>query len=630
MVVGEFTLVQSENLELQVRYAPVPCDCYASIGAAAVISDGQHRIEFGIDRPGLMIVDGAQRWDLAERPHVTIGDLSISGGASHATVTDGHGSTIELRYGHKSVNVYITPGGDDTGWAGILGNANGNPDDDFRSPDGATFGSAPSQEVIEGAFADSWRITNETSLFTYGPGESTETFTNVTYPAPHPELTSEQLAADREARKPRAETICRLVVTDPGLREACISDFIVTGNLAILRGARTAELLLGLYPHVAASTGTTSGYGDTSGLPDGAAIVELEGRHAALGGGLALLQLLVEPEGKEDQHLLAAIDTASRTVRWVEPDIDRSCTPTVMDGVGVIALAAPDSQRLGDDKAALVVLSPIDGSEVGRFVPDDPHDISCYDLSSSGDVLVVRKRSVLRAYRVDDGFTFLWSRELPRAIGPAMVGDRLVALVEDSDTESVYATLDLESGDEVSRLPVQSDDVSRGITPLGEGLFAVQQADSMLSIVEVTGEGLRIRWTARYDRDEAEESPYPFGLPNKVARVGDMLMGWTGGRVTAFDLGNGDVAWTYEPSSFENNDGAIAGTADAVFIGPFGGAWVEAIGADGEVVKMLDNPPNKSWGEAKSFTAIDADTVLVTGTTATDGGARSYFAFVDR
>src|SRR5699024_11444519 len=57
---------------------------------------------------------------------------------------------------------------------GLLGNSDGNPDNDLRLADGTQLPPDTSPEVLHADFADSWRITNDQSFFTYDEGESTE------------------------------------------------------------------------------------------------------------------------------------------------------------------------------------------------------------------------------------------------------------------------------------------------------------------------------------------------------------------------------------------------------------------------------------------------------------------------
>ena len=68
---------------------------------------------------------------------------------------------------------------------GLLGNANGNDLDDLVTRGGApvTFPDTPFAELY-GTYVNSWRISNAESMFDYGPGETTATFTDLTLPGP--------------------------------------------------------------------------------------------------------------------------------------------------------------------------------------------------------------------------------------------------------------------------------------------------------------------------------------------------------------------------------------------------------------------------------------------------------------
>src|SRR3546814_16947264 len=104
---------------------------------------------------------------------------------------------------------------------------------------------------------------------------------------------------------------------------------------------------------------------------------------------------------------LVAIDLETRSIRGTEPDIATECKPTVIDGMGVVAQAQTGSPRLGEDAAALVVLSIRDGSELDRVVPEDPADGQCATPASGGDgIAVARGHEPLSAYRIDAGRPF--------------------------------------------------------------------------------------------------------------------------------------------------------------------------------------------------------------------------------
>ena len=64
---------------------------------------------------------------------------------------------------------------------GLLGNADGNPLNDFHRRNGAPLPNARTLAQIR-VVADAWRIDQAESLFDYEPGQSTATFTDLAYP----------------------------------------------------------------------------------------------------------------------------------------------------------------------------------------------------------------------------------------------------------------------------------------------------------------------------------------------------------------------------------------------------------------------------------------------------------------
>jgi hypothetical protein len=105
---------------------------------------------------------------------------------------------------------------DRSNFQGLLGNANNNINDDFNGNNNrssaitytSVFGNSSISKHAEkeylaflaGSFADEWRINQATSLFDYGIGQSTLTFTDRSFPRVHytiDDLTPEQTANAR-------------------------------------------------------------------------------------------------------------------------------------------------------------------------------------------------------------------------------------------------------------------------------------------------------------------------------------------------------------------------------------------------------------------------------------------------
>jgi hypothetical protein len=81
-------------------------------------------------------------------------------------------------------------------------------------------------EQLYVTLADAWRVTPETSLFDYAPGESTETFTRRGFPAESDFISLEELSP---AQRAAGEEACANV-TDPGLHKMCVYDVGVTAD----------------------------------------------------------------------------------------------------------------------------------------------------------------------------------------------------------------------------------------------------------------------------------------------------------------------------------------------------------------------------------------------------------------
>jgi len=90
-------------------------------------------------------------------------------------------------------------------------------------------------EQLYRQFGDSWRITPATSLFDYGPGQSTETFTNRAFPDRFPSLAGVAPAQIREATQ-----LCQEAEIGAVFMEGCVFDIAATGETGFLAAAVNA------------------------------------------------------------------------------------------------------------------------------------------------------------------------------------------------------------------------------------------------------------------------------------------------------------------------------------------------------------------------------------------------------
>ncbi len=105
---------------------------------------------------------------------------------------------------------------------GVLGNFDGDASNDLITSEGRSV--SYTHEGLYPTFADSWRIQPNTSLFVYGAGESTATFTDKYFPI--------QLLSITDSQRAIARSICEQAgVTDPTVLENCITDIATTGDV---------------------------------------------------------------------------------------------------------------------------------------------------------------------------------------------------------------------------------------------------------------------------------------------------------------------------------------------------------------------------------------------------------------
>ena len=242
--VGEFTLVKSliDDLEIQVRQVPWNGSPYVSINSAVALLSNSTRIAIYVDRESDIYVDG-EPVAIVRGSSLTIGGNRItrSSGSSYTILTPLKDKITIIRYGssHLDVNAKLSPGRSGT-IAGLLGNNNRNPGDEFALRNGDVLGSTIAPEVLYGTYEQSWRIDQLSSLFDYGPGQSTDDYTDIDFPRQTlsvNELTPEQRAA--------AEAIARDAgITDPRILESSILDIHLTNaNQDFLESATQKQQL---------------------------------------------------------------------------------------------------------------------------------------------------------------------------------------------------------------------------------------------------------------------------------------------------------------------------------------------------------------------------------------------------
>ncbi len=282
--VGEFTLVKStdDSFEVQTRQSAVP-GRDLSMNTGVAIRSGRDRI--AVYSKFFPDSDTSTPLRVNGRPTVIQGrSLSLPSGATIYQQGE-HDYLIEVPTGEqvavKSVrmgsaeymnvtpSVFTSPSGL---YTGLLGNLDGNPENDLRSRNGRVMPSRSTYGEIKNIvtqilpipgvvplglvedtafdqiykdFGNSWRVSPQESLFDYAPGQSTETFTDKSFPKRYRTLS--QLSPQQIEQ---AERVCLEAGVEPDLLDGCIFDVGFTGEAGFAQSAANAMNLINQFNRV--------------------------------------------------------------------------------------------------------------------------------------------------------------------------------------------------------------------------------------------------------------------------------------------------------------------------------------------------------------------------------------------
>jgi len=236
-IAGEVVMAKSgADFEVQARMEPWSTGAAVSVTTAVAMKVGSHRV--GVYQDGVR-VDG-ELLTSSEPVSLDGGWLLDNGG--QVEVAWPAGDRVRVSFG-SSMNLDIDLAPVREGFVtGALGDADGDPTNDIALADGTVLPQPVSTEDLYGDFAASKRVTVETSLFDYAEGESTATYTDLSFPdvvTPTDLLTILDPATDPDLAA--AIDACDAAgVTDPALSAGCIHDVYLTGDEGFVEGAAAA------------------------------------------------------------------------------------------------------------------------------------------------------------------------------------------------------------------------------------------------------------------------------------------------------------------------------------------------------------------------------------------------------
>lgn len=302
---GEFILTEGDaGFAVQVRQEPSLGRQDVSVNTAVAMDVSGDTVEVRLAGRDLEVLLGGEPIPLESIELAGGGTIELAANNRLVRILWPDGSLLAVSpLGQWGIHVRVQPSDTRAGQlSGLLGDFDGEPDNDVSQRGGGPV-SPITFETLYPDFADSWRITDETSLFTYEPGEGTATFTDRSLP-------NRATSLDELPNRAAAEALCReLGIRDPDILNNCTLDVALTGRPEFALGAVATEMFV-------------------------------SGQKGEIGGGPSTTTLVIEAPGDVDQLMFEG-----RAGELVFVDVESA---TLEDECGLLRLIGPEDAVIAD------------------------------------------------------------------------------------------------------------------------------------------------------------------------------------------------------------------------------------------------------------------------------------------
>lgn len=221
--VGEFVLARSSesDFEVQTRQSSVPNARDVSMNTGVAMNVHGDKVELTLFENAFHLLINGKRVPLATTQLPNGGSVTTTD-QMYATVTWPDNSRLHVLSNGIALDLLVSPARTHAGkLVGLLGNFNDDSTDDIQLNGGVI---EPEFDNLYPKYADSWRITDETSLFTYAPTFRTKSFTDKSFP-------DRPITPDSLTYHTAAETWCKNSgIINPDILNNCIFDVGLTGR----------------------------------------------------------------------------------------------------------------------------------------------------------------------------------------------------------------------------------------------------------------------------------------------------------------------------------------------------------------------------------------------------------------
>jgi hypothetical protein len=292
--VGEFVLASTGDaqFEVQVRQSPFRNSQTVSVNTGVALSVDGDRVSVVREQTGerrIVLYVNDSQLDITSDIESTLpqgGIIEFSGNVVGITWPDRAEPDVYISL-NSAMDVTLV-NNESLDYTGLLGNKDGIAANDVQLPSGVELAIPLNIAQLYGEYADSWRVTPDTSLFTYEDGQSPDSFADRDFPRFIDSIENYSEAAQALARQ-----ACESV-SDQSLAalEACMYDVLVTSELGFIQSYTTERA----FEQQAALTGGIFFTGSNPTEIVRTAWQKHEGLEVTVSNPLGVIELTCEPE----------------------------------------------------------------------------------------------------------------------------------------------------------------------------------------------------------------------------------------------------------------------------------------------------------------------------------------------
>ncbi len=590
MAVGEFDMFIMDDMRLQLRTKPYGTSKRVSINTAAAMDVAGDTIVADSDSENIadiMVNDEPTTLEIGTPIDLPSGGIvKLVGNAVDVEWPDGRAVTLNMHSASLDA-VVVLPEEGTFETTGLLGDADGNADNDFFTREGETFDDLTT-ELFYDEVVESWRVTEADNLFgqplTHDPD----------FPDFSPAEEPENLAW--------ATAICASMGLTGSYLEDCITDVSATEDVGFAKRAAIDQAIhnpMSFFNFnraaIAAGTGVTF---------EGTHLTEHAGQMDQ--NGHALIQLR---HNEGDKNQLHAVTVEDGEEAWSVPMQDSTCGVAV---AGADRIVVPGV----DDDGFLFQFVDSESGSVDQSVPSPFNYRDCLSMVTADDTVIVGsggKEPMLLGLNSSSGDVTFEQSVPDMTVGPVRAEDGTIWVVTENDDRIDAHEVDVETGKVTNATTIPGDAVSglSGIAPTADGFVVTVKEEEGSATVRVANGS--IAWRTEFP---VELDGRDLASPGRISVDDQTIAGYTmssSSFVVVLDTETGEKVRRLDPSSFNNNGGQVAHHDGNIIVGTFGGkAWIEAYDPDTLELVWSEQPPDAlGLSDAKQLASLGDDGFMV-------------------